>query len=146
MGMSEETERVVGRPWQPGQSGNPEGRKKGSRNAATRLAEALIEGEAEELVKKAIEMAKNGDGPILRAVMDRLVPARKDSPIELDLPAVETMADAKAASSAILAAVAAGEITPGEAANVMGLLNTHRAIVETEELEARIAALEAREK
>jgi hypothetical protein len=139
-------ERVVGRPFQPGQSGNPDGRPKGSRNATTRALEALLDGESEELVRKAVELAKGGDGPVLRAMLDRLVPPRKESPIALDLPAVETASDATAASSAVLAAVADGTITPGEGQAMMALLNTHRAIVETEELEARISALEAREK
>lgn len=130
--------------WKPGQSGNPAGRPKGARNATTLVVEALFNGEAEELARKAIEMAKNGDGPVLRAVLDRLVPARKDSPVNLALPPVETAADAKRASSAVLTAVAAGDITPGEGQSVMALLTAHRAIVETQELEARIAALEAK--
>jgi hypothetical protein len=144
--MNEETGRIVGRPFQPGQSGNPDGRPKGSRNATTRALEALLDGESEDLVRKAVELAKGGDGPVLRAMLDRLVPPRKESPIALDLPEVVTAPDAKAASSAVLAAVAAGTITPGEGQAMMALLNTHRAIVETEELEARIAALEARDK
>src|SRR4051794_181498 len=35
-----------GQPFQPGQSGNPHGRPKGSRNKTTLLAEALLEGES----------------------------------------------------------------------------------------------------
>lgn len=135
-----------GRPFQAGQSGNPFGRPKNSRNETTRLLEALFEGEGEEIVRKAIEMAKSGDGPILRAMLDRLVPARKDAPISFDLPSVETAAETKQASAAILTAVATGEIAPSEGQTVMALLTAHRAIVETEELEARIAALEARGK
>ena len=132
--------------WKPGQSGNPNGRPKGSLNATTRMVQALLDGDAEEIVRKAIELAKAGDGPVLRAVLERLAPARKDNPVTLALPAVETAADAKAASSAVLSAVATGEITPAEGQSVMALLSAHRAIVETVDLEARIAALEARGK
>jgi hypothetical protein len=131
-------------PWQPGQSGNPDGRPKNSRNKTTLMLEALFEGEAEEIARKAVELAKAGDGPVLRAMLDRLSPPRKDSPITLDLPNIETAADTKAASAAVLAAVAAGNINPSEGQAVMALLTAHRAIVETEELEARIAALEAK--
>lgn len=130
--------------FKPGQSGNPAGRPKGALNATTRAVQALLDGDAEEIARKAIELAKAGDGPVLRAVLDRIAPARKDNAISLDLPPVETAADAKAASSAVLAAVAAGDITPGEGQSVMALLTAHRAIVETQELEARIAALEAK--
>lgn len=132
-----------GRPFEPGKSGNPSGRPKGSRNATTRLVEAMFEGEAEEVARKAIELAKAGDGPVLRAVLDRLAPARKDAPIILDLPFVESAADAKAAAAAVIAAVASGEISPSEGGAVMSLLSAQRAIIETQELEARIAALEA---
>jgi len=133
-----------GRPFEPGRSGNPAGRPKGSRNATTLMIEALFDGEAEEIARKAVELAKAGDGPVLRAMLDRLVPPRKDSPISLELPSIETAADTKAASAAILAAVAAGEINPSDGQSVMALLTAHRAIVETEELEARIRALEER--
>lgn len=132
-----------GRPFEPGRSGNPAGRPKGSRNATTRMVEALFEDEAEELARKAIELAKAGDGPVLRAVLDRLAPARKDAPITIELPAVESATDAKAAAAAVIAAVASGEISPGEGGAVMSLLTAQRAIIETQELEARIAALEA---
>ena len=128
--------------FQPGQSGNPSGRPKGSRNVTTRLVETLLEGEAEELTRKAIELAKGGDAPVLRMVLERIAPARKDSPITFDLPPIDTAADAKLASTAILTAVAHGDITPGEGAAVMGLLVSHKMIVEATDFEARIAALE----
>jgi Family of unknown function (DUF5681) len=38
-----------GRPFEPGQSGNPNGRPKGARNRVTRAIEALIDGQGEAL-------------------------------------------------------------------------------------------------
>lgn len=130
--------------FRPGQSGNPNGRPPGSRNVVTRLVEELFEGEAEEITRKAIELAKAGDGPVLRLVLERLAPARKHAPISFELPPIDTAADAKAASSAVLAAVAAGDISPGEAGAVMGLLVSHKMIVEATDFEARLSALETR--
>jgi Family of unknown function (DUF5681) len=46
-----------GRPFQPGQSGNPSGRPKGARNKATLAVEALLENEAEALTRKVIDLA-----------------------------------------------------------------------------------------
>ena len=46
------------------------------------------------------------------------------------------------ASSALLLAVAEGEVTPDEAGRVMALLTAHKTLVEAGDLEARIAALE----
>jgi hypothetical protein len=47
--------------WLKGQSGNPNGRTRGSKNKATAMAMKLLDGESEELARKAIELAKGGD-------------------------------------------------------------------------------------
>jgi hypothetical protein len=130
--------------FEPGQSGNPAGRPKGARHKVTRAVEALLDGQAEALTQKVVELALQGDGPALRLCLDRIAPPRKDAPVSFDLPAVKSAGDAVAASSALLDAVAAGEVTPDEAGRVMALLSAHKALVEAGDLEARIAALEAR--
>ena len=106
--------------------------------------EALLEGEHEKLTRKAIEMALEGDGPALRLCLDRLAPPRKDTPIAIELPPVKSAEDTVAASTAVLAAMSSGEITPDEAGRVMALLTAHRAIIETGDLERRLAALETK--
>jgi hypothetical protein len=116
-----------GRPFKPGQSGNPSGRPKGARNRSTVAAEALLGGEAEALTRKAIELALAGDTTALRLCMERLVPPRKDRTICLDLPAIGSADDANAAMGAVLAAVAAGSITPSEATAVAALIDAARA-------------------
>lgn len=143
---SEDTE-AKQKPWQfqPGQSGNPAGRPKGSRGVATRMAEALLDGEAEDLTRKAIELAKGGDVTALRLCLERLVPARRDAPLSFDLPPIETAGDAKLASASVLSAVANGDITPSEGSAVMALLVSHKTIVEATDFEQRLAALEARQ-
>ena len=131
-------------PFKPGKSGNPSGRPKGARNKTTMAIEALLEGEAEDLTRKAIEMAKGGDGPALRMCLDRLAPPRKDSPVRFDLPLIKSVADAVEASSALLSAVAGGDVTPDEAARIMSLLTSHKVLVETGEFERRLEALEGK--
>jgi hypothetical protein len=116
----------------------------GSRHKVTRAVETLLEGQHEALTQKAIEKALEGDVVALRLCLDRIAPPRKDAPIAFELPHIRSAADTLAASSALLAAVAQGEVTPDEASRVMALLTAHRALVETGDLEARIAALEAR--
>lgn len=127
-----------GRPFEPG---NP-GRMPGSRNRATIAAAALLDGDAEALTRKAIELGLGGDTVALRLCLERLVPPRKDSPITFELPPITTAFDVVGASAAVLTAVGAGEISPDEAGRVMTLLTAHRAIVEAGDLERRIAALE----
>jgi hypothetical protein len=70
-----------GRPFRPGQSGNPAGRRTGSRHKATLAMEALFEGEAEAIGRKAIEKAKEGDTTAMRLCLERIIAPRKDRPV-----------------------------------------------------------------
>lgn len=125
----------------PFEAGNP-GRVRGSRNHATMAAAALLDGEAEALTRTAINKALEGDTVALRFCLERLLPPRKDAPISIELPPVNSAEDTVAASSAVLAAVAAGECTPDEAGRMMALLTAHRSIIEVGDPERRISALE----
>ena len=120
------------------------GRTPGSRHKVTLAIEALLEGQHEALTQKAIDKALEGDGMALRLCLDRLAPARKDAPISFALPPIVTAGDTVTASAALLDAVAGGDVTPDEAGRVMALLTAHKALVETGDLEMRIAALEAK--
>lgn len=135
-------QRGAGKRFEPGQSGNPAGKPKGCRSRATMAAQALIDGKATEVVEKALELALAGDGPVLRAILDRLCPPRKDAPVKVTLPSLESAADLPAVTSALLEAVAKGQLTPSEAQAVAGLVEAHRKTLESQELERRIAALE----
>jgi hypothetical protein len=128
--------------FQPGQSGNPAGMPKGTRHRATRLAEQLFDGEADGLVRKAIELALAGDGVALRLCLDRLVPPRRDRPVRFKLPPLTSTADAVAAMAAIVAAVAAGDLTPDEASQLSGLVANTVKTIQATELERRVRALE----
>ena len=64
--------------FKPGQSGNPDGRPKGARNATTMALEALLDGQANALTQKAIDLALTGDMAALRLCLDRILPPRKD--------------------------------------------------------------------
>lgn len=123
--------------------GNP-GRPRGARHHATRAVEELLEGEAEGLTRKAVELALAGDTTALRLCLERVAPAKKDAPVQFDLPPMKNAQDAAEAAQAILRAVSDGDLTPMEAASVMGLVETYRRTLETSELDARIAALENR--
>jgi Family of unknown function (DUF5681) len=131
-----------GRPFERGTSGNPGGRPKGRRNKATMAIEELLDGEAEGLARKVIDKGLEGDMAALRLCLDRLLPPRRERALTFDLPKIESVKDAQAASSAILAACAAGDLSPGEASEVMELVSAYVRMLEKTELEARIVALE----
>ncbi len=128
--------------FKPGQSGNPDGRPKGARNRATLAAERLLDGEADALTRKAIDLAKQGDTTALRLCLERILPARKDRPVSFDMPRIETVADSIKAAAAIATAVAEGELTPMEAAELSKVVEGYTRAVETVDLAARLMRLE----
>jgi hypothetical protein len=125
-----------------GQSGNPSGKPKGCRNATTILFDELLKANAKELIEKAIEMAKDGDGPALRLCIDRLAPARKDRPVWFDVPEMNEARDAVNASAAIVAAVANGDLTPMEASELGKLIESYARTLQAVEFEERLSKLE----
>jgi len=131
-----------GRPFQKGQSGNPGGRPRGARDATTVALEALLDGEAEALTRKAVELALAGDIQALRIYLDRILPTRKDRPVTFALPPINAAQDAATTVSAVLAAVSSGEITPTEAAEISKLIEVYVRAFETAELAERLERLE----
>lgn len=142
--MPPETTAGKQRGFQPGQSGNPKGRPKGSRHRITLLAEQMVDGAAPEIVGKVIEFAKQGDPSSCKLLLDRILPIRKDRPTPFALPPIDTVQDLPKAYAAITEAVAEGEITLAEAAEASRLLENYARAVEITDLAARIEALEAR--
>ena len=126
--------------FQPGQSGNPHGRPVGSRNKVTVAIERLLEERAEVIVDRAIHMATYGDKAMLRLCLDRLYAPRKDRHIPFALPEMNSASDAVKAAAAITAGVAAGELTPSEAAHLSHLVANYAKAIEVEvaERDARL--------
>ena len=125
--------------FRPGVSGNPRGRPQGSRNVATLACEALLDGQAEALTQKAIEMALAGDTVALRLCMERIYPARKDRPVAFALPPITSARDAADIMAAVANAVAAGEITPAEAAEYAKVVDVYVKAYHAAELDDRVA-------
>jgi hypothetical protein len=125
-----------------GQSGNPNGKPRGSRNATTILFDELLKDNAKELIEKAIALAKGGDGPALRLCIDRLAPPRKDRPVIFEIPKITGVKDAVAAAASIVAAVAGGDLTPSEAGELSKLVDSYARVLQAIEFEARILKLE----
>ena len=111
------------------------------------LAEQLLEGEAERLVREAIDRAMDGDVLALRLCLERILPVLRGRRIQLDLP-VEEVAPEQAARgiagavSATARAMADGDITPEEAMTAAGIFELQRRAVETADIERRLALLE----
>ena len=127
-----------GKPFAKGNAGRP----RGSRNKATMVAELLLDGEAETITRKAIELAKGGDITAIRLCLERILPPRKDRPIAVDLPTVSSVGDLKAVYAVVVRDVATGELTPDQGRAFSDLLESYRRTIETSEIEQRMVALE----
>jgi hypothetical protein len=125
----------------PFTAGNP-GRPKGSKNMVTRAVETLLEGEAEALTRKAIDLALGGDVTALRLCMERISPPRKGRELSLEMPQLSTPIDIASALGVVVHAVSIGKIDIHEAAALAGVLELQRRALETVELEVRLKALE----
>jgi Family of unknown function (DUF5681) len=132
-----------GRPFPKGTTGNPRGRPKGTRHKATLAAEVLLDGEAEALTRRCVELALGGDMTAMRLCMDRLLPPRRERPVSFRLPPIQTADDAVTAAAALVNAVASGMLTPGEAADLAKLVQAYTDALEASEVERRLAELEA---
>lgn len=124
-----------------GRSGNPAGRPRGSRNRTTQ-AKILLEGEAEALTRKAVELALAGDTKALKLCLERILPRRKSRAVAFDLPPIERAEDLGKAIGSVLEEAASGRLFLDEAAALIGMMETKRRVLETVDLEKRLQALE----
>jgi hypothetical protein len=121
----------------PFAKGNP-GRKPGSKNKSTLIGQALLKEAEEDLLRKAIEMAKAGDGPMLKFLLDRILPKERC----IELPPTNDDCDPVERCEAIVQGVSAGRITPNEAASLINVAGGHARIINLTEVGERLQAIE----
>jgi F0F1-type ATP synthase gamma subunit len=129
-------------PFQKGQSGNPAGRPRGIVSRATALAQTLLSERVEEIARKVIELAEQGDMAAIRVCMERLVPPIKHQPVAVELPPIEKAADSVEAMASIAAAVAAGDLTAAEAAELAKVVDVYVGALDSKGFDERLSARE----
>ncbi len=130
--------------FKPGTSGNPQGRPEGSRNKATIAVQTLMDGEAENITRRIVKLAKGGNLDALKFCLSRIIPPRKDHSIALKLPKLETATDIPKAFECVLHAVGEGEVSPTEAQALGAMIESCRKGLELSDIEIRLKALEER--
>jgi hypothetical protein len=133
--------RGSGRPFAKGVSGNPAGRPVGARNAATELAQALLDGEADALVRRCVALALDGNPAAMKLCLERLVPRRARS-VRLALPPIESAADIAPAIGAIARSVAEGGLSPDDGAELSRIVESWVRALEAGDFERRLKQLE----
>lgn len=128
----------MGSKWQPGQSGNPKGRPPGTGEVSK--LRARIASQVPEILQKLGELAKGGDVPAAKLLLERVLPPVKP----LEAPVVLSLMEGGLANQArqTFAAAANGEVAPGQAAALINSIAAVARVAETEELEKRIERLE----
>lgn len=124
--------------WAPGQSGNPGGRTPG----VDRVRE-LLNPHRESLVQKAVDLALAGDTVAMRICMDRIAPLPRAESPPVHIPGIAECASMSGKARAVVDAVGVGLVSPDAAAILLGAIANATKIIEGDELEARIARLEA---
>jgi hypothetical protein len=132
--------RARGRPFEKGNGG----RRPGSRNRTTVVAEALLKGQEVELVRKAIELAKAGDVQMLKFLLDRILP--KERSVRVDVLPMKHASDAIDALGAIIDAVGTGQIAPNEGSALASLVVARARMINDAELNLRLDDIEKRQK
>jgi hypothetical protein len=128
----------------PFAKGNP-GRRPGTRCKATMLAEKLLSKDIKDISNVVVGLAKGGDLDACKLILDRILPVPKSRRITFPMREIHSVADVQEAMNGLWAAVASGGITPEDAQVLGKLLEQHAAVLESKDLEERIAALEATE-
>ena len=125
----------------PGNAGKPPG----SRHRTTQAVEALLDGEAEDLTRKAVELAMEGDTTALRLCLERIAPPRREAPVNVEIPVIETAGDLPKAIDVLLQAAGRGDLTPGEAGRLAALVGEAGRAIELHDIEVRLQRLEGQQ-
>jgi hypothetical protein len=128
--------------FQKGQSGNPLGRPKGSRNKGNLVAQEMLDAEAPNIIRTAIDGALVANPMMLKLCVERLLPVRKERAVPLELPKIERSQDVPAASSAIVAAMGEGILSVIEAKMHLEVLEMHKRTLEMAEHKKRLEEME----
>ena len=124
--------------WKPGQSGNPKGKPRGV-GSVQKLREEIGE-QIPAIINQLLAAAKNGDVQAARLLLERVLPPLKA--VEQASPLTLPDGSLTEQGRAVLAAVSAGELAPGQGAQLITAIGTLARVAEIDELEQRIRNLE----
>lgn len=128
-----------------GISGNPKGRRAGSRNKVTVAAENLFTEESEAIARKAIKMALDGNAAMVKLILERIVPVRKSVPIKIKgLPDVTSVADVSELTAFLLKTTAQGKLSPNDSEIISRIAEKHIKALQLNDFEERLQQLEER--
>jgi hypothetical protein len=125
--------------FQPGQSGNPKGKPKGTKNRIRIDAKSLIEPHIPRLIEILKKAAEDGDVQAARILIDRVVPVVKseDRPINLPELADPTLSTEERLDAGNIA-IAKGRLSLHQGQTLSRMLESQARIVDLERVQAVI--------
>jgi hypothetical protein len=130
-----------GRPFQPGNKFG-RGRPRGSRNNKTVLIEELLAENSQSLLSQALKLAHEGNVPLLRLLLDRVLPRPKDAAVEIGPLPMGTSEDLVQSQAKVMQELGLGQLTLHQAEQIFSLLDNRRRVLETHELAQHVRAIE----
>src|SRR5215207_3962875 len=121
-----------------GRSGNPAGRERGSKNLVTRALASVSEADAEAIVRKGLELARDGNPTLLKWCLHHIAPTRTSRATLFDRAPVLELEHIEPALAAVNATFLSGEITPEERTSAERVLQIAREVLERRELSRRL--------
>jgi hypothetical protein len=106
------------------------------------LAEELLDSHTEVIMRQVLALAEKGDVQVLRILLGHILPRNRESPLKTGPLPMGTAADLSQASQKLMNKVTSGQIGLSDAKGIADLLEHRRHILETENLENRIRAIE----
>jgi hypothetical protein len=129
-----------GRPFEPGNKFGG-GRPKGSPNKKSREAQELFENNSAAIMALAISKCRE-DPQMLRMLASHIIPRQKVLPIKIGRLPLKTLEDLNRASEVVLNKATSGKISLAEAVNINDMIESRRRVLESQDLERRLSALE----
>lgn len=130
--------------WTPGmRSPNPAGRPKGIVDKRAKLAQRML-ADAEGIVSALIEKALEGDTPAASLILGRVLPSLRSQAEKVTFD-FDATAPVVRQVEQVLTAIASGAVAPDVGRQIIEAIGALSAIRATEELEARLAVLEAKQ-
>ena len=129
-------------PFKQGQSGNPAGKKPGTRNRGSEIAEELLRASAPHIWRGVVERAVADDPAMIKLCLERILPPRRGRCVDLARFLSDTDWDYSEAQLAVANEMLSGQISPDEAlalSEILGGVDGARDDV----LQKRLADLEA---
>lgn len=121
-----------------GKSGNPAGRPPAM---PPELRQRLTEASA-DIIEGVISAARGGDMQAARLVLERIAPVTRSTAAPVYIPELEHAATLSDKAQAVINAVARSECPPDIGATMIQALGACAKIIEIDELERRLSALE----